>query len=342
MAMIALGKGANPSGAAIRAELARRFPDLPRAKSVESRDASFSFRIGSLDVIAGLMSAPIPWSDLEGPCAASILWKDAGKALRSHTAHLIVTVAGSDRPLERMRLLTQVTAAVLASCAEAVGVYWTGAGLVIQPPLLVEFATEVLPSRPPLDIWVDIQVGKSNSGKTIGFTRGMESLGHMEFETEDAGESPGELRKRLYFLASYVLEHGPVLKDGDTFGENADERINIVYDESQFGGESQVMLLEYRPPARRRRRSKKKKPTRSRMTAYGYIHALCTLAITIALGVGLHWALAGLISAPILRHVILDLPLLIVGFVLLVVSDSILQSVFGLQAFDKVKSTDED
>lgn len=345
MAMIALGPNARVSGAAIRAELARQWPDLPKAKAGEQKEGTFSFRVGSLDVIGGVMPFPVPWSDLEGPCATSILWEDAGEVLRTHAGHLILTVSGTDRALDRIRLLTQVTAAVLATCPAAVGVFWTHAALVIPPPLFLDFATRVLPLGPPLDIWVDFRVGKTKAGKTHGFTRGMDSLGFMEFETTESPESPVELRERFQSLANYLIEKGPVIRDGDTFGESATERIKIYFDDSSFGHEQKVMRLEYAPARgkrrRRRRRAEAAKP-RLRVTAYGYIQAATTLIITIALGFLLHWLLAGVIPGAILRHVLLDIPLIVVGFVLFIVSDNILQKMFGLEALAPVPSADED
>jgi hypothetical protein len=247
MAMIALGPNANPSASAIQADLARQWPSLPKPQASESKEDTFSFRIASLDVIAGHMPAPIPWSNLEGPCANSWIWKEAADVLRKHATHLILTVSGEEGPVERMKLLTQVTTSILATCPEAVGVFWTHAGLVIQPPLFREFATEFLPDGVPLYIWVDFRVGKSPSGQTIGFTTGMEALGHMEFETQDSPEPPGELRQRFFGLGNYVVTNGPVIRDGDTIGEDANERIRVVYADSAFGHKDKVMRLEYSP-----------------------------------------------------------------------------------------------
>jgi hypothetical protein len=248
MAMIALGPNAHPSVAAIQADLARQWPSLPKAEAAEEKDNTFAFRVGTLDVVAGLMPGPIPWSDLEGPCATSWLWKDAASVLRSHATHLILTVSGEAEVLDRVRLLTQVTSSILATCPEALGVFWTEARMVIQPPLFRDFATKFLPDGLPLYIWVDFRVGKTDSGKSAGFTSGMASLGHMEFETEDSPEPPGELRQRFFGLAHYVLENGPVIRDGDTIGEDVNERIRVVYADSAFGHKGKVMRLEYSTP----------------------------------------------------------------------------------------------
>jgi hypothetical protein len=73
----------------------------------------------------------------------------------------------------------------------------------------------------------------------------MKALGLMEFESKNAGESPGELRERFLGLAGYLVENGPVINDGDTVGQDANERIRVVYSDSEFGHEGQVMRLVY-------------------------------------------------------------------------------------------------
>ena len=51
------------------------------------------------------------------------------------------------------------------------------------------------------------------------------------------------------------------------------------------------------------------------------------------IGVFLFSALSSLISSAILRIILLVIPLLIFGFILLVMSDKMLNNVFGFQAF---------
>jgi hypothetical protein len=104
--------------------------------------------------------------------------------------------------------LTQVTAAALSACSEAIGVYWGNATLVIPSPVFNDFAVEMLPESFPIPIWIDMRVGTNEQNVTSGFTSGMEALGHMEFETNNASDSVGGLRERLFGLAAYVLKTG--------------------------------------------------------------------------------------------------------------------------------------
>jgi hypothetical protein len=229
----------------IQSEHATKWPDLPTATDAGVEGNTLSFRVGSADVILGKMPVPIPWSDLEGPCATSILWPDAADVLREHKTHVIVTVSGDFDPIELSTLLTQATASLMGASPTALGVYWGNATLVVPRDMFMDFAVDVLPHGPPLHVWVDFRVGKDVDRTSSGFTKGMAALGHMEFEVPNAAEPPSALRERLLALAGYVVENGPVINDGDTIGRDASERIRVVYSDSVFGFEGQVMRLVY-------------------------------------------------------------------------------------------------
>jgi hypothetical protein len=245
IAMVALSEGATLSATDIQRDLKFTWPLLPKATGTEEKDTAIAFRVGAADVILGRKPPPIPWSDLEGPCATSWLWPDAANVLREHNEHLIVTVSGELNALKRARLLTQVIASVLSTCKGAVGVYWGDATFVISPPVFRDFAVQMAQDGWPLYVWVDFRVGRNQQGGCSGFTTGLSALGHMEFETLNSPEKPGELRERLFGLACYVLQNGPVIKDGDTVGEDANERIRVEYSASYFGHRNRVMRLNY-------------------------------------------------------------------------------------------------
>ena len=245
ISMVMLRQDAPLPAIDIQRHLAKKWPKLPAATDTEEKDDSFAFRVGDADIILGKMPAPIPWSELEGPCATSVLWKNARDEVKQHSIHWIVTVSAELNPIELSTLLSQATASVMATCPSALGVYWGNATLVVPKAIFVEFAEQVLPEGPPLHIWVNFRVGKDSDKTSSGFTAGMVALGHMEFETQACPEPPGELHERLMSLCGYLLEHGPVIKDGDTVGEDANERIRVVYSKSAFGHKGKVMRLEY-------------------------------------------------------------------------------------------------
>lgn len=245
ISMVLLCDDAAVSAADIQLDLATNWPDLDAATNLKQEEGILSLDVGSSSIIFGKMPAQFPWSDLEGPCATSILWPKATEELKPHKIHWIVTVSGELNELDLSKLLTQATAAFMASCPAALGVYWANATLLVPKGIFIEFAQKILPHIAPLDIWVDFRVGRDSEKSSAGFTCGMAALGHKEFEAQGSPEPPGELRERFLSLARYVVENGPVINDGDTIGEDANERIRVVYSKSQFGHKGQVMRLEY-------------------------------------------------------------------------------------------------
>lgn len=245
LSMVCFGPGAQLSVPEMKRQMATRWPDLPEITDLKKEQSTISFNLGEYGAVLALMPAPIPWSDLEWPCESSWLWTDAEAALKSHEKHLIVTVFGQGEPIERLRVLTQVTAAVLASCPQAVGVFWCPARQVVQSPVFVEMATKI--SERPYYLWVNFQIGTNSQGTLSGYTIGMHSLGLMDLEVEDCPESKKDLHDRLVGVVHYLIDNGLVIKDGDTLGETQDEKITVEYADSIFGREERVMRLEYGP-----------------------------------------------------------------------------------------------
>jgi hypothetical protein len=53
----------------------------------------------------------------------------------------------------------------------------------------------------------------------------------------------GELREWLVNISYYLIENGPVLKDGDTIGVSAEHQMKIRHAKSQVGHTGKVIRL---------------------------------------------------------------------------------------------------
>lgn len=226
-------------------DLSTHWPDISVEAIAEQPDGMLSFYIDAAMVIVAKISVPIPWSNLEGPCATSMLWPQATEEVKQHKAHWIATVSGDLTPLELSTVLTQAVAAILTSCPSAIGVYWGSATLLVPKGIFIEFAREILPISWPLYIWVDFRVFDNGDNTCSGFTTGMRALGHMEFEAENVPGHSAQLRHKLMPLAQYVVENGPVIKDSHTVGDTVHERVRVIYSPSVFGHREKVMRLDF-------------------------------------------------------------------------------------------------
>lgn len=256
VAIICLGTGAKLAPGELQKDLQTNWPDLPPVtkpeKSGEDK-TTIVCNVGQAIVSITVVATPVPWAQLKAPCENSVMWDNAAETLKDHKGHLLVTVVGDVEPLPLVTLLTKVTAAIVGTASGVLGVYWNNADMVIPPDVFRQFAVDVLPDGPPMPIWVDTCVGINQEGYTCGYTTGMESLGFMDIETLSSSDLPNELRQRFHGLAYYLLENGPVIRDGDTLGQTDVEQIRVTYSESAFGRPGKVMQLNYFSMAKRKK-----------------------------------------------------------------------------------------
>lgn len=113
------------------------------------------------------------------------------------------------------------------------------AGRVARPAdLWLETSRDSFAPYPgyPLGLWVDIL--PFGSGAKIGaVTMGLSAFVGREIEFVTGKLTLPALFDKVAGLSVYLIEHGSVVKDGDTIGASASERIQVRYKNSEvFGG----------------------------------------------------------------------------------------------------------
>ncbi len=256
IAIIPLEKEAYVSQSEFDAEWQSSWSEAMDELNFEESSGLLTFGCGDYFIAVMPIDSPIPSDNTEGPASTSWLWPDASRDLAGHAGHLIVTVMDQSENglVEQHKILTQAVASVVATCAGALGVSWGKAGFLVPAKLFGEMARELLPDAIPFMLWVDFRVGPvdNDSGLSWGFTDGLEDLGLMEMATDNATEGPGELRERLMSIADYLITNGPVIENGHTVGEDADEKITARFAKSPFGHEAEVMMLDYSTKKKKR------------------------------------------------------------------------------------------
>jgi Domain of unknown function (DUF4261) len=176
------------------------------------------------DVIMGVrIDAPYP-APLDGPAGFAYWWPDAKKDIARNKAHLMVYCgwSGFSRYDAHMRHLVLVRE--LVEQLPVIGVLW-GSALVPTATFKGEFAN-ALKGEVPFSLWVLIQYSKQPNGNILISTLGMRDFGQMEIETESTlpfDQTFDLVRK----FGSHILANSPVVKDGDTIGLTADQRIKV-------------------------------------------------------------------------------------------------------------------
>ncbi len=180
-------------------------------------------------VIIGLMPTAIPNGEAEHFAKANYMWKGAENVVARHGAHLIVTVMGNGDMVDKARLYVKVTASLLNQDT-ALALYSEGA--VYQPEMFRDCAGMMKDNSmdkvlPMLNL---VWFGIYGDGKVAGvYTYGMRRFGKEEIEVyvPAAAADLNGIRNFLVSVAAYVIGEDVVLRDGETIGFSAEEKLPI-------------------------------------------------------------------------------------------------------------------
>jgi hypothetical protein len=243
VAMIALDSDRMPDLRAVFRSLGRVYSDLPPINSVREKGVQILFQFGGNQAAIALMPAPIPWSELEGPCATAWWWPEATEQMSRHTHHLIVALMGKEGGVnERHVRLTHLVAA-LARHADAAGIYWGNGTLVHEPDAFQKQADGLTAEHLVPHLWVDMRMEQNDDGTIRFFTTGMKAFSQHEIESERTSLNTEALLDFLYPVIDYLLRSGAKIRDGETLGRSVEEKIRVTYGPSMYPSRGIVMKL---------------------------------------------------------------------------------------------------
>lgn len=252
VALVALDLPTLPKSDEVAAELSRQFPDSqPLTVTSESETTVFFTQDGATGNYT-LVDHPIPWEQLEGPCATAWYWPEATQVMQSHGTHLFITLLDEEGDaLDRSLRLTQLLVAIASAADSSVGLVWGASCQVHRPEDFAKLAVTASKADLPLHLWVDfrvIQDDDGQGGQAFGlFTTGLEALGHREFEVTHYPGQPQEMVGAVYNIAHYVLDKNAVLKDGEAIGLPNGAQANVEFSPSITGTEQEVIRLRFEP-----------------------------------------------------------------------------------------------
>jgi len=241
LALVLLESPATPDMVALAEAIRARHPELPveldGGREQGTRQSSPLIRCGNELVAVMSMPAPIPedpglWS------RASTIWPQAKAVAARHRGHLIVSVLGQNQQLvPTARLTTAVIGALIATVPQCCAVVWSGK-VARSADLWLDMSRKSFAPYPdyPVSLWIDILPFRSGTG--IGaVTMGLSVFSEREIQFETHKLPLGTLISKVDGLAVYLVEHGAVVKNGDTFGGSARERFTVRYRNSdKFSG----------------------------------------------------------------------------------------------------------
>jgi uncharacterized protein DUF4261 len=220
--------------------LRQRHPDLDwdvaGNSAIAKPEGGGLIRCGSH--LATVMSkpAPLPYDEILWT-RASNLWPNARDAAGRHRAHLVVSMMELNKNrVESARLTTAVTGGVVAITSGSRAVAWGPRAVTRPPQLWLDMSLRAFAPFPdyPSTLWVDIVPFQSDQNPGA-VTIGLSLFANREIEFEVDGLDRATVNDRVASLASYLIEHGAVVKDRDTIGASSAERTQVHFRGSRFG-----------------------------------------------------------------------------------------------------------
>lgn len=245
LALVALERPELPTFEHFAAWHEEQFPDAPQPVRANETENLITFTIGDLTAAVTLIPRPIPWTQLEGPCATAWYWPEATAEMRDHAAHLLIAVVDEGgKPVEKAETLTRIAASALAS-SPSIGIFWGPGRLVHAAGAFVEQAVQMQPDNLPLFLWIDFRLEQLDDEVYRLYSTGLEALGESEIEVTRFDGHPQELLDFVYNISHYLIDQKKVIRDGDTIGITDEVQVTAQRGPSMLGGELEVIQLQF-------------------------------------------------------------------------------------------------
>ncbi len=183
--------------------------------------------IEGLRAMVGFVEAPVPNGEAEYWAQGNYMWKEGVEVVKAHKAQLIISILGETTDIIAKGKLFVKLAATAMRQKNALAFYNDGA--VFPPDMYREFCKPMKNGAfPVLNI---VWFGIYGNDKEIGvYTYGMRRLGKEEMEVYVPRENAdlNEIRGFLADIADYVIGQDVTLRDGETIGFSAEQKLPIT------------------------------------------------------------------------------------------------------------------
>lgn len=177
--------------------------------------------------------AAIPEREVEKTAEYNYFWVNGIEETSKHKGHIVLSIMNAGKnPVQENLLFSKIASAVMNN-SKAIGIYIGGRTLVLKKDFYQENIKMMSEEDLPLYNWIYFGLRKVNGKQSI-YTYGLADFGKMEMEIVDSEKSFDELNEMMFNLAHYVIASNVTLKDGETIGISAEQKLKISESKGKF------------------------------------------------------------------------------------------------------------
>lgn len=217
-------------------------PEDGKQASANDDNTVAVFDADGMTAALSLMEFPVPEGEAEYWANSNFMEKEkAVAAAKAHKAHVLVAVMDKERPPRQRGELYVKLVSSLLKAPNALGVYTNGT--VWLPDYFIKVSQDLKEGHLPLLDLVFVGLVRYEKG-VCGWTNGLRAFGKDELEIRDSQRPPNEVHMMLLNTAGYIIEENATLRDGETLGYTADQKLRITRSEG-FNVEGMSLKIEF-------------------------------------------------------------------------------------------------
>lgn len=199
----------------------------------ESTGETAIINIDEYRIAIGLIAAPIPTDEAIIAAEYNMFWENGVDEVKTHKGHIILSIMNAGKNTINENLLFSKIASTILSNSKSIGIYIGGRSLAIEKDFYIASTKNMSGEDLPLYIWLYFGFRGEEEKQSV-YTYGLKDFGKKEMEILHSNKDHIELGDVMYNLAHYVIANNVDLKDGETIGFTAEQKLNISESKGVF------------------------------------------------------------------------------------------------------------
>lgn len=209
----------------------------------ETSDFAAVLVIGEYNVAIANIPAAIPEGEVERTAEYNYFWENGVEETSKHKGHIVLSIMNAGKNAVQENLLYSKIASAVMNNSKSLGIYIGSRSLVLKKDFYQANVENMTKDDLPLYNWIYFGLRKEN-GKQSVYTYGLAEFSKKEMEIVESDKSIEELNEMMFNLTHYVIAYDVILKDKETIGISAEQKLKISESKGKFL-EGKTLKVEY-------------------------------------------------------------------------------------------------